>query len=258
MPLAEKVKTITKLTQEPEDTVFTWPHLLYNELITILGMTVALVILSILFHAPLEEMASTDTTPNPMKAPWYFVGLQEMLVYFDPWIAGVVLPSMIIVGLILIPYLDPSPKGVGYYTFSERKLAVTIFMFGLALWYIMTIVGVWMRGMDWSWYWPWEDKTLHKPLGAVRLVDLEVVFQNLLGVDPGIASLMTYLILIGYYIVGFSISFLYFPKLYRALGFIRYNIFMFFFLSMMGVPLKIFLRLLFNIKYVLVTPWLKI
>lgn len=256
--LVGKVKRVAQLTQEPEDTVFVWPDLLYNELIPILGVTVILAILSIFFNAPLEEMASPDTTPNPMKAPWYFLGLQELLVYFDPWIAGVVLPGMIIIGLMLIPYIDPNPKGVGYYTFSERKLAVTIFVFGLALWYIMIIIGVWMRGLDWQWYWPWDDWTLHKPLSGVKLVDLEVVLQNLIGMSPVMANLTTYLIVIGYYVVGFSIPFLFFKKFYKTLGFIRYNFFMFFFLSMMGVPIKIFLRLLFSIKYVLVTPWFKI
>lgn len=256
--LSEKIKTLSRQVQEPEDTVFTWPHLIYFELIPILGITVILVILSIFFDAPLEELASSDTTPNPMKAPWYFLGLQELLVYFDPWIAGVVLPGMIIVGLMLIPYIDPNPKGVGHYTFSERKFAVTIFVFGLALWYIIIIIGVWMRGMDWQWYWPWDDWSLHKPPAAVKLVDLELLFQSLLGIGPGIASLMTYLILIGYYAVGFTIPFVFFRGFYKSLGLIRYNIFMFFFLSMMGIPLKIFLRLLFHIKYVLVTPWFKI
>lgn len=254
----ERVKVATRQVQEPEDAVFTWPHLIYFELIPVLGMTVILTILSILSDAPLEEMAGPDTTPNPMKAPWYFLGLQELLVYFDPWLAGVVLPGMIIVGLLLIPYLDPNPKGVGYYTFSGRELAITIFVFGLALWYILIIVGVWMRGMDWQWYWPWDDWSLHKPPAAVKLVDLGVTFQNLLGVSPGIAILMTYLILIGYYVVGFAIPFVFFRGFYQSLGFIRYNTFMFLFLSMMGIPLKIFLRLLFNVKYVLVTPWLKI
>ncbi len=256
--LVEKVKRVAQLTQEPEDTVFVWPDLLYNELIPILGVTVILALLSIFFNAPLEEMASTDTTPNPMKAPWYFVGLQELLVFFDPWIAGVVLPGMIIVGLLLIPYIDPNPRGVGYYTFSERKLAVAIFVFGLALWYIMIIIGVWMRGLDWQWYWPWDDWTLHKSLSGVKLGDLEVGLQNLIGMSPAVANLATYLIVIGYYVAGFSIPFLFFKKLYKTLGVIRYNFFMFFFLSMMGVPIKIFLRLLFNIKYVLVTPWFNI
>src|SRR5262249_48666373 len=82
---------------------------------------------------PRARPATPANTPNPSKAPWYFLGLQEMLVYFDPWLAGVVLPSLIIVGLIAIPYIDKNPKGNGYFTFAERKAEVTIFLFGFAV-----------------------------------------------------------------------------------------------------------------------------
>ena len=261
--LMETVKgTALRVQKEPEDLVFVWPHLVYIEFICLLLTSVILVFLSMgLFpslDAPLEEMASLDTTPNPMKAPWYFLGLQELLVYFDPWIAGVVLPGLIIVGLMVIPFIDPNPKGKGYYTVSERKIAVLTFLFGLALWYILIVIGVWLRGLDWSWYWPWEDWTVHKPPGTAQLVDLDVMIQKYLGLGAILSILATYLILAGYYFVGFTIPFLLFRKFYQSLGFLRYSITMFFFLTMMGVPLKIFLRLIFNIKYVLVTPWFKI
>ena len=104
--------------------VFTWPDLVYSEFICLIAFTAALVIWSILIEAPLEEPAATARTPNPSKAPWYFLGLQELLVYFDPWIAGVLLPGYIIVGLMAIPYLDTNPKGNGYYTFEERPFVV--------------------------------------------------------------------------------------------------------------------------------------
>lgn len=261
--LMEMVKETTlRVQKEPEDLVFVWPHLVYIEFICLLIASVILVLLSMgLFpslNAPLEEMASPDTTPNPMKAPWYFLGLQELLVFFDPWIAGVVLPGLIILGLMVIPFIDPNPKGKGYYTFSERKIAVLTYLFGLALWYILIVVGVWLRGLDWQWYWPWEDWTVHKPPGTVQLVDLEALIQKYIGLGPMLSNLATYAIMGGYYFVGFTIPFLLFRKFYKSLGFIRYSITMFFFLTMMGVPLKIFLRLIFNIKYVLVTPWFKI
>ena len=76
-----------------------------------------------MLQAPLEQPASSTTAPNPSKAPWYFLGLQEMLVYFDPWMAGVVLPSMIIVGLMAIPYIDTNKSGNGYFSYADRKFA---------------------------------------------------------------------------------------------------------------------------------------
>ncbi len=267
--LAALIKQTAAETRAPEDTVLVWPHLVYIELISILFATATLLFLSVISPAPLEELASADTTPNPTKAPWYFLGLQELLVYFDPWLAGVVLPGMIIIGLIIIPYVDPNPKGKGYYTFSERKFSVIGFSFGLALWYILIVIGVWLRGLDWSWYWPWSDWHIHMSVTAVKLVDLEILIQESLGLSvdpvislgryqPTLSNLITVILFAGYYVVGFTIPFLLFRNFYNRLGLIRYNIAMFFFLSMCGVPLKIFLRLAANIKYVLVTPWFKI
>ena len=117
------------------DRVWVWPDLVYTELISLIVCSVILIVWSIFLKAPLEQPANPANTPNPSKAPWYFLGLQEMLVYFDPWLAGVVLPGLIIVGLICIPYIDKNPKGNGYYTFNERKAEITIFLFGfVVLW----------------------------------------------------------------------------------------------------------------------------
>jgi len=267
--LIAKIKRTAKEKIGPEDTVLVWPNLVYLELIAMVFALAILLFLCLYSPAPLEELASADTTPNPTKAPWYFLGLQELLVFFDPWLAGVVLPSLIIVGLILIPYIDPNPKGKGYYTFSERKFAVSGFSFGLALWFVLIVVGVWFRGLDWSWYWPWDDPHVHQPAGAVKLVDLEVILQSTLGLSENplvtlgryavtMANLLTWAMFLGYYAVGFTLPALFLRKFYNRLGFVRYNLTMLMFLSMMGVPLKIFVRLLANIKYVLVTPWFKI
>jgi len=267
--LIAKIKRTAKEKIGPEDTVLVWPNLVYLELIAMVFALAILLFLCLYSPAPLEELASADTTPNPTKAPWYFLGLQELLVFFDPWLAGVVLPSLIIVGLILIPYIDPNPKGKGYYTFSERKFAVSGFSFGLALWFVLIAVGVWFRGLDWSWYWPWDDPHVHQPAGAVKLVDLEVILQSTLGLSENplvtlgryavtMANLLTWAMFLGYYAVGFTLPALFLRKFYNRLGFVRYNLTMLMFLSMMGVPLKIFVRLLANIKYVLVTPWFKI
>lgn len=247
-PLVEK---------EPEETVFTWPHLFYIEFLNCFFITSVLLVLSILVDAPLEEEASTDLTPNPMKAPWYFLGLQELLVFFDPWIAGVTLPMAIIVGLMLIPYLDPNPKGKGYYTFSERRFAVSVFSFGLALWYILIVVGVWFRGKDWNWYWPWENWEAHKPI-AVGLEDFPVILTKKLGISEALAYGIADALLILYFVVGMIIPYLFFRNFYKQLGLVRYVITMFLFLCMLGIPLKIALRMVFDIKYFVITPWFKI
>jgi CheY-like chemotaxis protein len=117
------------------DKVHTWPYLVRAEFISGCVLLLVLMVWSITVDAPMEEPANPTKTPNPSKAPWYFLGLQEMLVYFDPWIAGVLLPSLIIVGLMIIPYVDINPKGNGYYTWSERKFAISTFLVGfLGMW----------------------------------------------------------------------------------------------------------------------------
>ena len=105
--------------EETADKVLTWPDLVYTELICMVVLTVVLIGWSMALEAPLEEPANPSSSPNPSKAPWYFLGLQEMLVYFDPWLAGVVFPGLIIVGLMAIPYIDTNPKGNGYYTIKD-------------------------------------------------------------------------------------------------------------------------------------------
>ena len=146
----------------------------------VIGMIV-LVVWSLLLKAPIEEPANPARTPNPSKAPWYFLGLQEMLVYFDPWMAGVVFPSLIIVGLMAIPYIDTNPKGNGYYTFKERKVEITLFLFGfLILWVLLVILGTFLRGPNWNFFGPYEYWDLHK-LEALNNVNLsEYVWVKML------------------------------------------------------------------------------
>ena len=121
--MAQGLPPLEKLDDEK---VLVWPDLVYTELICMVALTAFLLVWAIALQAPLEEPASSVKTPNPSKAPWYFLGLQEMLVYYDPWMAGVVLPSLIIVGLMAIPYIDFNKKGNGYYTINERKFAYII------------------------------------------------------------------------------------------------------------------------------------
>src|ERR1017187_5522702 len=120
--------------------VMTFPHLIVREVILFQVVVIALSLAAFVFDAPLEGIANPVETPNPSKAPWYFLGLQEMLVYYDPWLAGVVFPTLIIVGLVVLPFIDTNPKGNGYYTFTERKFAITTFLFGfLILWALLIV-----------------------------------------------------------------------------------------------------------------------
>ena len=147
-----------------------WPHLVSREFLAALLTTLILFVWSMLMNAPLEAEANLNVTPNPSKAPWYFLGLQELLVYFDPWIAGVALPTIIVIGLMVIPYIDLNPKGVGtwprmrwkragvvpiWYA-EERPFAVSVFTLGTILWFTLIATGTYCRGPNWEWYWPWE------------------------------------------------------------------------------------------------------
>src|SRR5207248_2748309 len=168
---------------EPEKTL-TWPDLVYTELIAMVAQTIFLVVWGIALQAPLEQPASSTVAPNPSKAPWYFLGLQEMLVYFDPWMAGVVLPTMIIVGLIAMPYIDFNQKGNGYFTFRERKFALSTWMYGfVVLWVVLIVLGTFLRGPNWNFFGPFEPWDPHKvvPLNNVNLSEL---FWLPLGVVP--------------------------------------------------------------------------
>src|SRR6266705_20199 len=126
--------------------VHVWPFLLRIEFLATIIVTIILMVWSITLNAPLEEPSNPTLTMNPSKAPWYFLGLQEMLVYFDPWIAGVIMPSLIIVGLMAIPYIDTNPLGSGYYTWKQRKVAVGAFLFGFLMWISLIFIGTFIRG----------------------------------------------------------------------------------------------------------------
>ena len=245
---------------ELDTDVDTFKPLVRIELIITLLVTLFLTIWSIAVDAPLEEIANPALTPNPAKAPWYFLGLQELLVYFDPWLAGVVLPSLIVVGLIAIPYIDINPKGNGYYTFADRKYAILIFAFGFfILWLLLIVIGVFDRGPGWLWYWPWEEWD-HQRVVFEPTRDLTQV----IGIDsrsiPGF--IIGAVFVIGYYVVGMLYPLKYWkknnPELLAQLGMIRYNIIMFLFITMMSVPIKMVLRLVFLVKYVWITPWFNV
>jgi len=243
-----------------DDKIHTWPHLVRAEFLMALFVIVALTLWSITIDAPLEEPANPTRTPNPSKAPWYFLGLQEMLVYFDPWHAGVVLPSLIIVGLMVIPFIDINPKGNGYYCFKDRKYEILTFILGFhILWVVTIIIGTFFRGPGWNLFWPWQRWDPHKVV-ALTNVDLPYLF----GIrDYGLAVAFG-LFVIGLYFVGGMALFYWWVlrikgrEFLERWGMVRFTITGLLFVLMLSLPAKMFLRLVFNVKYILVTPWINV
>ncbi len=270
-----------------------WPYLVRVEFLATVIVTVILYVWSITLNAPLEEPANPNLTMNPSKAPWYFLGLQEMLVYFDPWIAGVVMPSIIMIGLMVFPYVDSNPLGNGYYTLRQRRFAVNMFNWGFLMWILLIVIGTFIRGPGWIWFWPgetWDHNTVvfDRNRDVHEIVGLTV--QNF----PNQANLMKYvviplfgLILVGgFYILAglffhwlmlrgpLRMSYLVSPrkliawakepdpfeqKLLANTSLLQYLTFQFFAISvLMAMPVKLILRLVFTIKYVWVTPWFNV
>ncbi len=243
-----------------EDEIPTWPYLVRKEFLAAIIVTIILLVWSIALNAPLEDPSDPSVTPNPAKAPWYFLGLQEMLVYFDPWIAGVIFPSLIVMGLMAMPYIDINPKGNGYYTFKERWFAILTFCFGFhILWMLLIIVGVFMRGPGWLWFWPWQEWDAHR-----IVADTNYDLTQFIGIDSKslLGSVIGGGVITVYFFLGMVIPFLFLKvtgnRTLEKLGIIRYSLVAFLFLSMMGLPIKVVLKLVFHLKYIWVTPWFNI
>jgi hypothetical protein len=244
-----------------DEKVLVWPDLVYTELISMVVCTFLLVIWAVLLKAPLEPPASTSRIPNPSKAPWYFLGLQEMLVYFDPWMAGVVLPTFIIVGLMALPYIDFNQKGNGYYTFAQRKFAVTTFMFGfLVLWVVLIVLGTFLRGPNWNFFGPFESWDPHKnlPLNNVNLSDyfwLMGFGQAMEGKGwfirelPGIVFMLAYLLLLPPLLAKTILR-----PFFIRMGFVRFFLLVTLLQFMALLPLKMVLRWTLNLKYIIFIP----
>jgi hypothetical protein len=267
--IAQGLPPMEKLDDEK---VLVWPDLVYTELICMVAVSALLLFWAIFLPAPLEEPASSVKTPNPSKAPWYFLGLQEMLVYFDPWYAGVVLPSLVIFGLMAMPYLDFNKKGNGYYSIEERKFAYLTYQFGFfVLWITLIILGTFLRGPNWNFYGPFEYWTPYKvevlnnvdlpqmfwvkfldqpvpraPAGASGIVQAGYV---LLREAPGLAIVGAYLVLLPP-LLAVTVFRGYFAKM----GFIRYMIMANLMLLMLTLPLKMILRWTLNLRYIVSIP----
>jgi hypothetical protein len=245
------------IEKQESDRVWVWPDLVYTELISLILCSVVLIVWSIVLEAPLEQPASQSATPNPSKAPWYFLGLQEMLVYFDPWLAGVVLPSLIIVGLIAIPYIDKNEKGNGYYTIAERKAEIVLFMFGfVVLWCSLIVLGTFLRGPNWNFFGPFEYWDTHK-LEALTNVNLsEYIWVRALRTGLPefwlVREIFGILLVLAYvFVLPVVLARTVFKDYVAKMGPPRYYVGVFLFLMMMSLPIKMLLRWIFNLKYIL-------
>jgi hypothetical protein len=244
--------------------IHVWPYLLRGEFICSIIVMAFLMAWSIGLDAPLEDAANPNLTPNPSKAPWYFLGLQEMLVYFDPWIAGVLMPTLIIVGLMCVPYIDVNPKGNGYYTWAERKFAVGTFMFGfLILWCLLIVIGTFIRGPGWIWFWPGQPWDHHAVVSQSNVDFPQWIFgvptKTPLGALTGAHMAIGGAAIVLWFALTMGIPYLVLKarknQTLALMGGARYAVTAFLMSSMLALVAKIVLRIAFNIKYILVTPY---
>ncbi len=150
-----KQDAVVRVQKEPDDTVMTWPHLLTIEFLAAVAMSIFLLLLGLFINAPLEELANPNVTPATAKAPWYFLGLQELLAYFHPTVAGALTPAAVLVGSALIPYLDR--RNIHSTRPSDRKLEVSLFSILWALGLAVTFIGIFFRGPGYSFVLPWVN-----------------------------------------------------------------------------------------------------
>ena len=257
--IAQGLKPYEGSNGENEKT-WVWPDLVYTEMLCMVIGMIILVAWGLAFQAPIEQPANPSRTPNPSKAPWYFLGLQEMLVYYDPWLAGVVFPSLIIVGLMAIPYIDTNPKGNGYYTLAERKTEIGLFLFGfLILWVLLVILGTFLRGPNWNIFGPYEYWDIHKLEALVNVNLSELIWVKLLKTGlpqsmlvrelPGILLVVVYLLVLPGLLAKTLLN-----KFFVKMGAWRYSVFVMLLLGMVALPIKMILRWTINLKYIVALP----
>jgi len=246
--------------EAPNDKVLVWPDLVYVELISLIIASAFLLVWSIGLPAPIEEPANPTESPNPAKAPWYFLGLQEMLVYFDPWMAGVVMPSLIIVALMAMPFIDRNPENSGFFSYKRRRLGISLFMFGwLVLWIMLIIVGTFLRGPNWNFFGPFEYWDIHKLEALTNINFSEIIYIKWLnkGLPDSIIirEIWGISILLGYFLILPPLLAKTFLKdMYARLGSVRYSVFIVLILIAITLPIKMYLRWMFNLKYIIAIP----
>ena len=240
--------------------VMVWPDLVYTEFLCMILWTIFLIVWSIYLKAPIEEPANPAKTPNPSKAPWYFLGLQEMLVYYDPWIAGVLLPGLIIVGLCAIPYIDKNPKGNGYFTFRERKPEIAIFLFGfVVLWVWLIVIGTFLRGPNQNFFGPFEYWDAHKLVPLINVDLSQIIWVKWLHMslpkNPIVREIFGLTLVAAYFLALPPLLAKRALKMYyEKLGPARFHIMVFLGLTMLSLPIKMMLRWTLNMHYVVTVP----
>ena len=253
-------KKPSEFYEAPNDKVLVWPDLVYVELISLIIASAFLLVWSIGLPAPIEEPANPTESPNPAKAPWYFLGLQEMLVYFDPWMAGVVMPSLIIVALMAMPFIDRNPENSGFFSYKRRRLAISLFMFGwLVLWLMLIIVGTFLRGPNWNFFGPFEYWDIHKLEALTNINFSEIIYIKWLntGLPDSILlrEIWGILVLLGYFLIlPPLLAKTVFKDMYARLGSVRYSIFVVLIIIALTLPIKMYLRWIFNLKYIIAIP----
>jgi hypothetical protein len=145
---------IQRVEREQGDRINVWPHLLIEEFVAMMIVLAALTIFATFVNAPLRELANPNLTPNPSKAPWYFLGLQELLRYFHPMVAGVLFaPTLVLLALAVAPFVDRNPSTKP----GDRKIAITLFTMLIMFGAVLTIIGSFFRGTGYNWVWPWAQ-----------------------------------------------------------------------------------------------------
>ena len=245
---------------ETNEKVLVFPYLIFIEFVVALAYGAGLVLWSIFLKAPLEDPANPTVSPNPSKAPWYFLGLQEMLVYFDPWIAGVLLPTFIIIGLCAIPYIDKDPADSGFYSFKKRRMYITTYLFGFwILWILLIVMGTFMRCPNWNFFGPFETWDVHKVVPLLNVNLSEFIWIKLLGVGlpklwfvreaPGILLILAYFFITPLILVKTVLK-----SSFKRLDPIRFGLLVMLALMMIALPIKMYLRWAFNLKYLVAIP----
>lgn len=254
------------------ENVLVWRDLVYPEMIAMVLVVALLMVWALAVRAPLEGPANPALTPNPARAPWYFIGFQELLVYADPWLAGVVVPCLVVFGLAAIPYLDCNPQGSGQYTIERRRMAVPVFLLGfLMLWILPIVLGGLFRGPNWTFFGPYEPRDPQRLAATENITLASLFWTKWLRADlpgpmgevgpwgrfgwvvwresPGIALVACFFVLGPRLLLGRVLR-----RLGERLGATRYAILVCLLLVMLLVPLKMLLRWTWNVSYLVSMP----
>ena len=258
--------------KEHDRKILVWRDLVYTELICMVLLCTLLIVWSLSVPVPLEQPANPAATPNPSKAPWYFLGLQEMLVFSDAWLAGVVVPCLIVLGLMLIPYIDRNSEGSGFYTIARRRFAYLVFQFGfLGLWILLILVGTFMRGPNWSFFGLYEVRDPHKIAALTNVTLSQYFWVDMLGRElPQVPAACGWFSRLGHVlwreifgVVLLAGYFLALPSLLgrtvfrqfrQDMGRWRYVAMVLLLLMMLTLPMKIILRWTLGLNYIVSMP----